>query len=139
MRRLTRMCLIVAAVAVIVWVAAQFRLLAWLLQDNSLVRNVIEGLSWVWPTLAALAALVPVVRWVWGRPAPTAVGDNTPSGGHAARSSRSVGDRGVIIEDGVRGGGSGIVIGAVTGDGLTVTPAPGSASESPDPSSPARE
>lgn len=139
MRRLTRVCVIVAVVAGVAWVLVQFRLLAWLPQGSSSVRNVIEGLSWIWAVLAGLAVLVPVVRWAWGRPEPVSAGDDR-SDGHASQSSRSVGDRGVVIEDGVRGFGSATVIGAVTGDGLTVTPASADdAAEPPGPTLPAWE
>lgn len=143
MDRVRRVGLIVAGVAAIAFITARFGLLVWLPKDQHPVRNVVEGLSWL---AAIVVVLVPgavfLARWTWARPASEEAAERSASDEAPVEPStgdRSAGDRGVIIEQGVHGTGSGIVIGAVTGDGFNITPAPAGPTGTPDPSRPTQE
>ncbi len=67
-RRWPRVAVVVSAVAAVVWAVGMFGLPSWLLTDQHLIRNVLEGLSWPAGIVAALAPFTPgLLRWLSGR------------------------------------------------------------------------
>jgi hypothetical protein len=116
---------------VVVWSVLRFGLLAWLGDQSSSARPVVEGLSWVagiGGLLVAVAALVVAVRQ--GR-APAA---DAPAASEPV-ASQTASNQGVIITGGVTGGsGSGPTVGVNFGRVGDARPEP----PSPDPPSPAR-
>ncbi|RSN31348.1 hypothetical protein DMC61_14460 [Amycolatopsis sp. WAC 04169] len=109
----------------VVWAVLRFGLLAWLGDEGSRARPVVEGLSWVagiGGVLAGVAALVVAVRQ--GR---AAAADGPVVAEPVA--SQTASNQGVIISGGVSGG---------SGSGPTVGANFGQIGEPPDPPSPAR-
>ncbi|MGW5049775.1 tetratricopeptide repeat protein [Actinokineospora sp. NPDC004072] len=77
-RRWPRALVIVAGFAAVVFAVLRWGLLSWLPADGGVVRNVMEGVSWLAAAIATLTLVVPgtvrLWRWARGRPAHQPVG-----------------------------------------------------------------